>query len=94
MTILRSTQGSKRSLPGLGVGFEGLGIPYAYWLKTQLFNFWASYKVVYSESFNFYFLGFWPSRYVLIADIRLQELAVQGSPYGLASGSGCACGAF
>ena len=30
----------------------------AYWLQTQLFNFWASYKVVDSESFNFYFLGF------------------------------------
>ena len=33
-----------------------------YWLKTQLFNFWASYKVVYSESFNFYLLGFWASK--------------------------------
>ena len=33
-----------------------------YWLKTQLFNFWASCKVVYSESFNFYFLGFWASK--------------------------------
>ena len=30
----------------------------AYWLLTQLFNFWGSYKVVDSESFNFYFLGF------------------------------------
>ena len=30
-----------------------------YWPKPQLFNFWASYKVLYSESFNFYFLGFW-----------------------------------
>ena len=36
--------------------------PSSYWLKTQLFNFWASYKVVYSESFNFYFLVFWASR--------------------------------
>ena len=29
-----------------------------YWFKTQLLNFWASYKVVSSESFNFYSLGF------------------------------------
>ena len=36
---------------------------YSYWPKSQLFNFWASYKVVYSESFNFYFLGFWASKY-------------------------------
>ena len=34
-------------------------VPLSDWLKTQLFNFWASYKVVYSESFNFYFLWFW-----------------------------------
>ena len=33
-----------------------------HWLKTQLFNFWASYTVVYSESFNFYFMGFWASK--------------------------------
>ena len=33
----------------------------AYWLLTQLFNFWGSYKVVDSEGFNFYFLGFWAS---------------------------------
>ena len=32
-----------------------------YWLQTQLFNFWGSYKVVDSESFNFCFLGFWAS---------------------------------
>ena len=32
-----------------------------YWLLTQLFNFWGSYKVVDSESFNFYVLGFWAS---------------------------------
>ena len=32
------------------------------YLKIQLFNFWASYKVVYSESFNFYSLGFWASK--------------------------------
>ena len=41
----------------------GLGLKQAvsYWLLTQLFNFWGSYKVVESESFNFYFLGFWAS---------------------------------
>ena len=43
---------------------KGLTGPKAYWLKTQLFNFWASYKVVNSESFNFYFLGFWASKKV------------------------------
>ena len=43
-----------------GVPVKGLQV--TYWFKTQLFNFWASYKVVYSESFNFYFLGFWASR--------------------------------
>ena len=29
----------------------------SYWLKTQLFNFWASYKIVYSEGFNSLGLG-------------------------------------
>ena len=29
--------------------------------KPQLFNFWGSYKVVDSESFNFCFLGLWAS---------------------------------
>ena len=38
-----------------------LGFRVSYWLQTQLFNFWGSYKVVDSESFNFYFLGFWAS---------------------------------
>ena len=33
------------------------------WLKTQLFNFLGLLiKVVYSERFNFYFLGFWASK--------------------------------
>ena len=38
----------------------------AYWLQTQLFNFWASYKVVDSESFNFDFLGIWGSELVAL----------------------------
>ena len=34
-----------------------------YWLKPNFFfNFWASEKVAYAESFNFYFLGFWASK--------------------------------
>ena len=36
-------------------------IPLSYWLQTQLFNFWGSYKVVGSESFNFYFPWVWAS---------------------------------
>ena len=39
----------------------GSGTHLTCWLLTQLFNFWGSYKVVDSESFNFYFLGFWAS---------------------------------
>ena len=34
-----------------------------FWLETQLFNFLGSYKVVDSESFNFYSLGFWASEH-------------------------------
>ena len=37
-----------------------------YWLKTPLFNLWASCKVVYSESFNCYFLGFWASKILTV----------------------------
>ena len=40
----------------LKLGLFWLQVLLAYWLKTQLFNFWASYKVVYPESFNFCFL--------------------------------------
>ena len=38
---------------------------FPYWLKTQLFNFWTSYKVVYSESSNFISLGFGPVSFSL-----------------------------
>ena len=41
---------------------EGVYSLISYWLKIQLFNFWASYKGVRSESFNFYFLWFWASK--------------------------------
>ena len=30
---------------------------------NSTFNFWGAYKVVDSESFNFYFLGFWASEF-------------------------------
>ena len=30
--------------------------------QNPTFNCWASYKVVYSESFNFHFLGLWASK--------------------------------
>ena len=43
-----------------GLSFKRFNL--AYWLTTQLLNFGASYKVVYSESFNFNFLGFWASK--------------------------------
>ena len=46
-------------LIGCGLGFRVEGE--TYWLYSQLFNFWGSYKVVDSESFNCYFLGFWAS---------------------------------
>ena len=59
--------------------------PKTYWLKTQLFNFWASCKVVYSESFNFYFLGFWASKKSRLLgfsippqDLRLVEIRMPG----------------
>ena len=56
-----ATTGSRPFFHGFRVG-GSLISPLTYWLKTQLFNFWASYKVVYSESFNFYSLGFWASK--------------------------------
>ena len=43
----------------------------SYWLKTQLFNFWASCKVVYSESSNFYFLGFWARKGFVDEEFRV-----------------------
>ena len=43
-----------------GVGLRVVGV--SYWLKNPTFNFWSSSKVDYSESLNFYFLGFWASK--------------------------------
>ena len=40
---------------------QGFSDPSSCWLQTQLFNFWCSCKVVDSESYNLYFLGFWAS---------------------------------
>ena len=52
---------------------SGLGLkiqPRKLKLQTQLFNFWGSQEVVDSESFNFYFVGFWASE----LKERLREL--------------------
>ena len=55
--LIRGPSGSLPSPTDLGTTISVLQA-YSYWLLTQLFNFWGSYKVVDSESFNFYFLGF------------------------------------
>ena len=72
-SVIKSLHKEFRSWPGQHLDAYPLGHStavwlrfwgLAYWLKTQLFNFWASFQVVYSESFNFYFLGFWASKLV------------------------------
>ena len=51
-----------------------------YWLLTQLFSFRGSYKVVDSESFNFYVLGFWASEQSTFGFVPLVGLAQLGFP--------------
>ena len=56
--------------------------PLAYWLLTQLFNFWGSYKVVDSESFNFYYFGFWASELKPYEDQEAKKPDVDLQPKG------------
>ena len=69
-TVLGFTRSRLRFVEFSGFGVEGswglcgLRVQGLYLIgcKTQLFNFWGSYKVLDSESFNFYSLGFWASK--------------------------------
>ena len=49
----------------------------------KLFSFWGSYKVVDSESFNFYSLGFWASEeFGVLREPNTRTVGFDGSLQG------------